>query len=81
MMERRSQLMVVVAHPANHMAMMGMPSSLGRSVVSSRVGGPIPLDQIAVNYPQAVHYTAWERHIGYRRLNLEEDLRHKTYNS
>jgi hypothetical protein len=84
MMERRSQLMVVGARLVNHMAMMGTPSSLGQAVVSYRVYrvvGPLPLDQIAVNCLQAAHYMAWERHIGYRRLLLEEDSRHKNYNS
>jgi hypothetical protein len=81
MMERHSQLTEEVVCPVNHMAMMGTPSSLGRFVVCCRVVAPLPLDQIVVNCPQAAHYMAWERHKGYRRLFLEEDSRHKIYNS
>jgi hypothetical protein len=80
-MEHHSQLMVVGVRLVNRMAMMGAPSLLGQTVVSSRVVGPLLLDQIAVNCLQAAHYMAWERHIGYRRLILEEDSRHKNYNS
>jgi hypothetical protein len=52
MMERHSQLMVVVACPVNHMAMMGTPSSLGQAVVGYRVYRVVELlrsDPVAVN--------------------------------
>jgi len=81
MMEHHSQLTEVAVRPVNHMAMMGTPSSLGRFVAGCRVVAPLPLDQIVVNCPRAAHYMARERHKRYRRLFLEEDSCHKTYNS